>query len=356
MRKSTRSKSQNKTTNSKEKKNSTEISEPSTKIDDNETEEVQAQSNANEETLAQPRSDNSHIPSHSNSKNLFKFNNQGHPQSLIYFDFGTGKKFASRTDPKKGFSESVFNIQSTLLNRPPNPEFKNQVHKLTNKSAEDKENESMLLENEQTGEENEERVFECPAILYRLQLQENDSNVNTPPFKTSDSPFTATNQSKPPQLQSILGTRPKSPFTPSCLSRTSSTTNGSADSTSSTESKHKYELNGRSNSTPNSKFIEIGNGSLHLNKCNGFYRLVMRRSQVGKVCLNMRVFKDMNPRLHSRNYIKFIGCSNPNANKEEKNDPSDLKFEIYMLKFKEENEQKELFAKLKDAINDDGKK
>lgn len=46
-------------------------------------------------------------------------------------------------------------------------------------------------------------------------------------------------------------------------------------------------------------------GTLHLNECSDFSRIVMRNT-LGKVCLNCRLFKQMNPSLQGQNFVKIL--------------------------------------------------
>ena len=52
-------------------------------------------------------------------------------------------------------------------------------------------------------------------------------------------------------------------------------------------------------------YVERGSGQLHLNRSNGFHRVVVRQV-TGNVILNTRVFSGMNPRIVSGRRVRFL--------------------------------------------------
>lgn len=89
-------------------------------------------------------------------------------------------------------------------------------------------------------------------------------------------------------------------------------------------------------------YAERGFGTLHFNKGNGFYRLIMRVDQVCSVCLNVRVFEKMNPLPHGKNSIRLM-CPDETDN---------TKLMIIVLRLPGADEMNDLLKKLKDAIAD----
>lgn len=89
-------------------------------------------------------------------------------------------------------------------------------------------------------------------------------------------------------------------------------------------------------------YVERGFGTLHFNKGNGFYRLIMRIDQVCNVCLNVRVFEKMNPQPHGKNSIRLM-CPDEADN---------TKLMIIVLRLPGADETNDLLKKLKDAIAD----
>lgn len=47
-------------------------------------------------------------------------------------------------------------------------------------------------------------------------------------------------------------------------------------------------------------FAEKGQGNIHINRGNGFYRITMRRCVLNQICLNSRIFEKMNPTLNKK--------------------------------------------------------
>ncbi|OHT00361.1 hypothetical protein TRFO_33013 [Tritrichomonas foetus] len=281
--------------------------------------------------------------SRTNSVNYIDRNPFGEPPSfsnpsLVYYHFGTGTKFLSKNNPNKTFTESIFSfpipvsekspLNSPILNK--KGEFFHQGNKgqiddqdeknkgqiddrkgqkqnqqsdkggelnTILKSEFDEEKESIVENAEKTGEEDEERLFEAPAVLYRVVVDEKNG--------------------KKPSL------------------------------------------------------AEVGKGDVHLNKNKefGFYRLVMRRAQVGKVCLNMRIFKQMNPLLHHDNVVRFLmiesndekndECSqtekvdenNSNIARETKENKK-IKLNVMRMKFKDEKTQKTFYNLLQKILSE----
>lgn len=360
MRKSTRGRPPKKNANTKSKKNTKDVTEQDVPNDDDETknndiiQEDKKKTTIVEEKKLEPPSKLSPIPSRSSSTGPTKVLNVQKtyvPDKAIRFNFGTGKTFISNNDPKKEFTESIFTSNqklqsnSSLIN-------KNISSKTTiNEKIDDSEPSPSILDTTgQTGEEDEERLFESQAILYTLQMknEESQNNLDSLKFKTPHFP-----------IQKRSKSRPSTPFSnfSSNISRTSSTNNKSDSTNSAAKDKESenHQLT-RTSSSPNSEFVEVGRGDLHLNKGHGFYRLVMRRAQIGKVCLNMRLFNDMNPKEISKCYTKFIGYQQNPDKIHDKDSNTELKYGIYMLRFKNEEIQNDFFTKMTGAIADLNKK
>lgn len=404
MKKSARkesTKSQNKTSKSKSNsKNSDPIPEPVANTIEDKTDNKESVEEKRPQSPFQSPFSLSRTNSLSASSSAYSNQNPfNHNQFLRHFCFGTGKDFISNNNPNKSFTESIFSLKlnfdenSILSNNNQNSlANKSDSTNFNNENGDDNEIPSTVLEIDgQTGEENEERLFDAPAILYRVRIEggssqdnlNDNTNMNNS-NKISETPFFPTNTtSKKVQFSfqsSSIGRSfsPSTPLSSANMSRTMSAgantqndsnnvsnrgrTNSSTNINLSGTNKNGSVIPFRSNSAPAPKatLVEVGAGNLHLNKGDGFYRLVMRRKQVGKVCLNMRVFSDMKPKAQQRNYVSFIGYEVDDtlqASQEDSNNGGDksatqLKYIVFKLRFKDEATQKDFISKLNDIIQE----
>ncbi|KAH0787687.1 hypothetical protein GPJ56_008344 [Histomonas meleagridis] len=94
------------------------------------------------------------------------------------------------------------------------------------------------------------------------------------------------------------------------------------------------------------KFVVKGEGPLHLNKGNGYYRIVVRRNKVGTIIVNSRVFERMNPSLKD-NKLRILL-----QNIEDKEEG----VSVYLLKFDEYETAVKVTEEIKKAIQEISKK
>ena len=112
------------------------------------------------------------------------------------------------------------------------------------------------------------------------------------------------------------------------------------------------------------QYCERGVGPLHFNynKEHKYYRIILRRKQIGTLVLNQRVFPEMNPKKQTKNKIQFLGQLTPSykskddgkkddAKKEEQND-NENKLDILLLTFRDEETADKFLSLLQKAIDE----
>lgn len=93
------------------------------------------------------------------------------------------------------------------------------------------------------------------------------------------------------------------------------------------------------------RWAERGSGNLHLNKGDGFYRLLLRRAETLKICLNVRLNKSMVFTGMRRDAVTFI-CP---YKFEEQNDAPETITKI-VLRFKDEKVRDDFINKVNEII------
>ena len=101
------------------------------------------------------------------------------------------------------------------------------------------------------------------------------------------------------------------------------------------------------------EYLNRGKGHLHFNynEEHKFYRLVLRRENVGTVILNTRVFPQMKPQLRNKTALSFLCPINENKSSENQESSDTSKLEILMLRMQEEN-CKKLLELMKKAVDE----
>ena len=125
------------------------------------------------------------------------------------------------------------------------------------------------------------------------------------------------------------------------------------------------------------EYAERGNGPLHFNKGDDYYRIIIRNA-VGATIVNSRIFESMKPiLLETKSMIRIllqnlVAKENDGSKENDKNDEKDSQendkkdpkknnekkdpFSVYLLKFKNPNLAKASYEKINDAITSINKK
>ncbi|KAH0786337.1 essential component of the nuclear pore which mediates nuclear import and export [Histomonas meleagridis] len=224
----------------------------------------------------------------SSSIPLFNLGGMGQPFSFPFsynFHFGTGEKFTANTKKPFGSPQITFSMQPTNTS--------------SNNDEETPEEEHNEMAEGNTGEEDEEKLIECNVKVFQYAFVQEDELKDGAPKPTETDTL------------KIIKSEGKD---------------------------YIYKK----------KFAERGEGILHFNKGNDYYRIVIRRKSVGAAIVNSRVWDKMKPILKEGK--PFIQVLLQNIKKDDKDEKDQVS--VYLLKFEDRDTAAKVHAELIKAIEE----